>query len=260
MSRIHAGLLGAILACILLFAQASPAQAQRVRISGGVYSGSPGFYYGGYGGPRVSVGVTYGAPYAYRYYDPLYGYGRSSFAYRSYGIYGPNAVYAGPGWSAYNGVYLSYPSYIYRDRIGYLDPLDDLSYTYQRPVVPATRFPVDGTYRYDDAAVRSLLRRTTTAGRGPARIQVTVPDADAEIWFEDHKTAGKGTTRSFESPALTPGKSYTYRLRATWNEGGQTVTDERDVEVSAGQTARVEFARKAEKPPAPAPAKSELPP
>jgi uncharacterized protein (TIGR03000 family) len=72
-------------------------------------------------------------------------------------------------------------------------------------------------------------------------VQVIVPNTNAEVSFGDHKTTATGTTRTFESPRLQPGKSYSYTIRASWTEGGQTVTADRVVEISAGKTSVVDF-------------------
>jgi uncharacterized protein (TIGR03000 family) len=73
-----------------------------------------------------------------------------------------------------------------------------------------------------------------------AHIKVTVP-ANAEVWFEGYKTASKGATREFQSPDLTPGKQYAYKVRARWKEDGRQVTQTQKVDVSAGARAQVIF-------------------
>ena len=46
----------------------------------------------------------------------------------------------------------------------------------------------------------------------PVVITVNVPN-EAQIWFEGSKTSQTGTSRQFISPALKPGRNYTYNLR-----------------------------------------------
>jgi uncharacterized protein (TIGR03000 family) len=57
---------------------------------------------------------------------------------------------------------------------------------------------------------------------------------DARIWFEGEPTKQTGTLRQFVSPRLTPGKSYTYTVRALWPEEGQWVSQVHSFQVHAG--------------------------
>ena len=73
-----------------------------------------------------------------------------------------------------------------------------------------------------------------------AHVTVRVP-ADAEIWFGKTKTTSTGSVREFETPELTPGRHYSYQIRARWNEGGHPVTNTQTVDVTAGSHASVIF-------------------
>ena len=73
-----------------------------------------------------------------------------------------------------------------------------------------------------------------------AHLTVSLP-AEAEIWFEGSKMTATGSVREFTSPPLTPGKRYTYDVRASWDEKGHKVTQKQEVEVSPGAHVRVEF-------------------
>jgi uncharacterized protein (TIGR03000 family) len=77
-----------------------------------------------------------------------------------------------------------------------------------------------------------------------AHVEVRAP-ADAEIWFGDGKTRQTGTVRSFVSPSLTPGKDYTYEVRARWTEGGKEVVQTRRIDVAAGAWKSVDFTKPA---------------
>ena len=79
----------------------------------------------------------------------------------------------------------------------------------------------------------------------PARLQVILPDAAAQVQIDGRATQSTGTTRYYESPALTPGASYSYRVTATFQRDGQPVTEERVVPVGAGTTRVVDFTRPA---------------
>jgi uncharacterized protein (TIGR03000 family) len=66
--------------------------------------------------------------------------------------------------------------------------------------------------------------------------------ADADVWFDGFHTHQQGTTRSFVTPLLTPGKSFFYDIRARWtNNQGQAVERTRKVTVQAGQNVTVDF-------------------
>ncbi len=88
------------------------------------------------------------------------------------------------------------------------------------------------------------------AGGGPqqqdltAHIAVKVP-ADAEVWFGQGKTQQTGSLREFVSPPLSPGKEYTYDIKARWMAGGQEVVQTRQVDVGAGAWKTVDFTRPA---------------
>jgi uncharacterized protein (TIGR03000 family) len=70
---------------------------------------------------------------------------------------------------------------------------------------------------------------------------VRVPDANAEVWFQDHKTQQRGTVREYESSGLNPNQSYTFHVRARWTQNGRAMDQSRDVQVRAGQHVTVNF-------------------
>jgi uncharacterized protein (TIGR03000 family) len=85
------------------------------------------------------------------------------------------------------------------------------------------------------AAVLTLIpwlpaRAGPPADKKPAVVNIIVPP-DAELVVEEYKTQTKGETRAFESPPLTPGKDYSYTIKATWK--GKTLT--RKITIRAGQ-------------------------
>src|SRR5688572_3437078 len=63
-------------------------------------------------------------------------------------------------------------------------------------------------------------------GLQPAVIVVRVP-ADAVVDVEGVRTKSTGEVRRFTSPPLASGRSYIYRLKATWTEQGKEVVRER---------------------------------
>lgn len=68
-----------------------------------------------------------------------------------------------------------------------------------------------------------------------AKVIVNVP-ADAKLFIEGVAMTSTGAVRHFESPALVPGKLYTYTLKAEVVRDGKAVTTSRTVDVQAGQT------------------------
>jgi uncharacterized protein (TIGR03000 family) len=106
------------------------------------------------------------------------------------------------------------------------------------------------------ADVYALLRRTSAQPGGAterralyaptpltneAAIRVRVPDPEARVSFDDALTRQTGDERTFTSPPLSPGKTYTYTISATWLENGREVTRSKDVKVEAGRAATVDF-------------------
>jgi uncharacterized protein (TIGR03000 family) len=74
-----------------------------------------------------------------------------------------------------------------------------------------------------------------------ARVRLIVPD-DAKVWFDGKETKQGGTERRFESPALTPGRAYSYDVKVRWRDrDGKEMTRTRQVDVSANANVTVDF-------------------
>ncbi len=171
---------------------------------GGFHGGAHvGGYRGGY-----SHGGYYGHPYAH------YGYGRY---YGSYGGYGGYGVYPYYGYSTYDPY--AYDGSAVTDDTGY-----NGSYGSETP-----------SYSYGSYAVTP-----PAATDGSARVTVTVP-AGARVTFDGTPTSSTGAVREFQSPPLTPGRRYSYEVRATWTENGKEVTQTQQVEVASGARASATF-------------------
>lgn len=80
-----------------------------------------------------------------------------------------------------------------------------------------------------------------TAEATPARVRLHVA-MDAQVWFNGKRTASGGDWRTFVTPPLTPGRSYSYDVRIRWMEGRQTFERDRHVTVRAGQSVLVDVA------------------
>ncbi|HEV3258243.1 MAG TPA: TIGR03000 domain-containing protein [Gemmataceae bacterium] len=66
-----------------------------------------------------------------------------------------------------------------------------------------------------------------------AAIDIRTP-ADARVWIQGKETMQKGAVRRFVSPPLNSGQTYTYDVRVSWTRGGKQVTQDRRLQVRAG--------------------------
>src|SRR4051812_3720305 len=76
----------------------------------------------------------------------------------------------------------------------------------------------------------------------PQRAHVTVQlPADAKLYVEGVLCPKTGATRSFDSPPIQPGRSYSYELRAEIERDGKTVADTKTIKVRPGQTTELDW-------------------
>jgi len=75
----------------------------------------------------------------------------------------------------------------------------------------------------------------------PATIVVSLP-ADARLTIDDSPTTSTSSRRVFVSPALEPGKTYHYTLKAEATRDGKPVHVEERVTVQAGRETEVTLA------------------
>jgi uncharacterized protein (TIGR03000 family) len=103
-------------------------------------------------------------------------------------------------------------------------------YYYSDPVVqvPATEYRESF---YSEPAVPQQV----------ATMIVLLPRPDATVWFDGAPTSQQGMQRTFHSPQLQSGGTYSYTIRARWTENGQTVERERRVNVQPNQSVTVSF-------------------
>ena len=151
----------------------------------------------------------------------------------------------GLGWSlGYYNIYDSrpYPFGWYWPNVSW--PSRDYHYTY-RPLVdtyrvfyPSLTFPRGNSY-----LITPLPRSYADAqgGNAAARVDVSVPAADAEVWIEDTKMTQTGLTRTYSTPALAPGSDFNYDIAAQWLENGKPKKETQTVTVRSGETTRVTF-------------------
>jgi uncharacterized protein (TIGR03000 family) len=149
------------------------------------------------------VGIGIGLGY------PWYGYGGYRSRYYDYG----------------------YSPYYYGDTGFY----DTTPYYYGSPTYDYNAMPAYGDVGNSGYAYGSTAQDNT------ARVRVIVPP-DAKVWFNDRATKQAGGVREFETPALTPGRDFSYDVKAQWRDAnGKDVTQTRHVDVRANSGVTVDF-------------------
>jgi uncharacterized protein (TIGR03000 family) len=167
---------------------------------------------GGHGGHGGGVGGIHG------------GHGMGSF----HGGFNHNHVVVVGGF--YGGLYAPY-RYGYGSYYGY--PYS-YGYGYGPGYLPSGGIiysSYDRMYPPLDPYQQPLIDQTSDY----ASVQITVPSATAEIWFDGKKTTSQGLRRDFVTPELTPGKSFTYEVRAKWTENNQEFDQTKTLTVMAGR-------------------------
>jgi len=166
-----------------------------------------------------------------------------------------NTIYGG-GYAGYSGFspYLSgYPfqsgivpidygpgplMYAYTPQAGltYVDPtLNNV-----RGYPPSTMYPNASPRLYPGAIAAPGPAGIPPQELGPtpltttASVQVKVPTADTELWFNGVKTSTPGMIREFATPELAPGQNYTYELRAKFVVNGKEYDQTRSITLHAG--------------------------
>ncbi|CAN5206700.1 hypothetical protein BH10PLA2_BH10PLA2_33510 [soil metagenome] len=239
-------LLGSVAGLLAIGLTATPAFAQRGggggrgcggggggRSFGGGYGGGGygGGGYGNYGRGYGGYGNNWNGGYGNNWNG---GYGRG---YSGVGIgLGFGSPYYGGTYS--NGYYGTPNSYAYG------------TYANQQPIVgidsglsnyqaQLNGLPVDPTGN-SVASMQSFYSGPSSSA-GSAKVTVKVP-ADAQLWLGPMESGQQGTEREFSFPSLPAGDNM-FTLRATWNENGQAVKRERQVNVKSGANATVDLTK-----------------
>jgi uncharacterized protein (TIGR03000 family) len=74
----------------------------------------------------------------------------------------------------------------------------------------------------------------------PATIVVIVP-TEATLYFDDEPTSQATSERTFTTPDLVSGRTYTYTARAEIKRNGTTFSESKVINVLAGETTRLAF-------------------
>jgi len=164
-------------------------------------------WYGGYGrGYGIGIGLGFGSPYYGNYYNN--------------GGYYSNGYYGTPNSYAY-GTYVDQQPIISSDLSNY-------------------QVQMNSEPTGSSVAMQSFYSGPSNSA-GSAQLSVKVP-ADAQVWLGNMESGQQGTDRQFSFPALPAGDNM-FTLHATWNENGQTVTRDRQVNVKAGANATVDLTK-----------------
>mgnify|MGYP002621506819 CR=1 FL=1 len=76
--------------------------------------------------------------------------------------------------------------------------------------------------------------------RSSALLTVKVPEG-AKVFVNDRPTTSEGAERDYISHNLRPGARYGYTVRAEFQRNGKTVSEEKTVRLTAGQTVALDF-------------------
>jgi uncharacterized protein (TIGR03000 family) len=218
-----------VLSVAMLLLAAGSSLAQHGGYAGSHFGGGSfgGAGYGGFGGYGGYGGSGYTGSYSSGGYGGL---GSSG------GVYYGSGWGWGPGTSPYYGYWPGYyGSYSYAGPSGYAMPYGGSAassgYATRSAATPTSNYQ---SYFFPSGAA--------TASDDPTcLVEVDVPSATAEVWFNGYKTKKTGLARQFVTPALTPGQTYVYEVRATWMENGQVNSQTRDVRVEPGKKVVVVF-------------------
>jgi len=200
---------------LLAFAMLAESAQAQWRRGGGGWGGD-----GWRGGNSVYVGTPYfSVGYGRGYYGGYGGY---------YGGYGPGSY----GYSYYPRSYgYSYsPSYAYS-----YYPGSDYSYypnTYSYSSSPMYMYSGDS----------GITQASYTPDPSKIRLHINVTDPNANVWIENVQMSLQGLQRTFVSPPVTTGRTYTYTVRASWMENGKEMSKEKTIDVQPGQEYTISFA------------------
>jgi len=90
-------------------------------------------------------------------------------------------------------------------------------------------------------------------GQGIARtrINVRLPNPNAQVLVQDELMPGQGTMRTMNTPPLESGYTYNYQVKARWTENGKSMEQVRTVRFQPGQQVTVDFTAPAPQTPTP---------
>jgi|GEM_PF-3151499 len=79
-----------------------------------------------------------------------------------------------------------------------------------------------------------------TSATGNTSIRVALPE-DAKVYVNDALTTSTGAQRSYVSPGLRQGMTYSYKIHVEYEKDGQTVSEDQLVKLNVGETVSLTF-------------------
>ncbi len=190
----------------LALASAAPAWPNRVVFW-------PGTSWGG--GPTWNYGSQ---PY-YNYMPSGYGYGSYPYGYG----YPYGAGYGGYGYST--------PYLILPFTSNYVAPVD-----YGPPA--RARNSLYPAVPYSEFAAQEQQQSSESRGF----LTINLPTTDAKVWINDRLMTQTGRERSFQTPVLgSTSRSYTFDIKASWTDDLGPRTQQKEIQVRAGETRTLDF-------------------
>lgn len=177
-----------------------------------------------------------GPPSPYIGFYPFYGY--RGFYSNGYSMYGPPVPTYAPVPGVFGGSDQRLGNFAYPPPVSW-NRANPRAYAPAAPLIPgapSTPAPLD-----IEPNVPTLPAPRPLPGNAAASVEVRVPDGAADVFFDGRATQQTGARRLFESPPLARGKSYSYEVRARWQENGQEVVRNRSVAVEPGQKVLIDF-------------------
>jgi len=193
--------------------------------------------------PPIGVGVGVGVGYGY----PGFGYPWGAFGYypgayssswsNGFSLYGPPVPTYGIVPGAFGGADQRLGNFQYGNINIYNGAGIGLGASGAGGAGPRRR------HYYTGGGAAAGQVPTSTAATGQAVIDVRVPVASAEVYFEGVNTRQQGEKRVFLSPALQTGQTFHYKVSAKWRDGEKAVEREKSVDIRAGDTVVVDFTK-----------------
>jgi uncharacterized protein (TIGR03000 family) len=132
------------------------------------------------------------------------------------------------------------------------NPYNPIIYPY--PYVAGYPYPVYPPYDpgyvpasppvvYRAASEPSVSGPLSSPPPGTALIRLRAPSEWAKVEFDGEETSRMGLNRTFVTPTLQPGKTYSYVMTVTWTQNGKPMSAERTIRVKAGQITQVNLRR-----------------
>lgn len=91
-----------------------------------------------------------------------------------------------------------------------------------------------------DCNLGAIVNDSEMLAAGNATIEVELP-ANAKVYVNNVLTTSTGSSRSYVSNNLTPGKTYAYKLRVEFEQAGRTVVKHQTVKLQAGNKIVMQF-------------------